>query len=342
MNSFCDTLSLMLASLKEGSNMKIVKKGSKTKIVFYAALILLVIGLAGTFISFRSDTFSFGGVEVHQTKNIENMKIEHLSIESSSTDVEVKSANRNNIKVELTGRASKKIKNDFQLMTKESGNNLLIMIKRKGVSVNFGVDRVKVVVTVPSNHLKKLKVDTESGDQKIYSLALDQAELNASSGDIQAYRLEVKETLGLQSQSGDIKTNDSNMGDLSVHSSSGDITGNELKARSSQIEASSGDIDLQGVNGDINTKTGSGDVLIKQKSLLGNINIETGSGDGEIRMINVPKSVAVDFNGGSGDGDIQLDGLKTEAKSEHKVIGKIGDGHYKVKVRTGSGDFTFK
>ncbi len=322
--------------------MKLEKKGSMTKKVFYGALILLVIGLVGTFISFRADNFSFGGAEVHQVKNINNEKIEKLSIKSSSTDVEVQSANRKDIKIELMGHANKNNKDDFQIKTTENGRELLVTVKRKGASINFGGDRLKIVVTAPKSQVEQLKVESSSGDLKIHTFTLNNVELNASSGDVQSYDMDVKELLTIHTNSGDIKANDNEAKMVTLQASSGDITGKSMKSKSFHFNASSGDIILQNLTGDIDTKTGSGDVLYKQKDLSGNVNIQTGSGDSEIRLVNTPKSVKLDFHGGSGDGNVKLDGLKTETNTDHKIVGQVGNGEYEVKVRTGSGDFTFK
>ncbi|UAK17007.1 DUF4097 family beta strand repeat-containing protein [Sporolactobacillus terrae] len=50
----------------------------------------------------------------------------------------------------------------------------------------------------------------------------------------------------------------------------------------------------------------------------------------------------MDYRGSSGDGSVRIKDMLYEEKSDHRIVGKKGDGRYTVRVQTSSGDFKFR
>nr|WP_139693662.1 DUF4097 family beta strand repeat-containing protein [Sporolactobacillus terrae] len=55
-----------------------------------------------------------------------------------------------------------------------------------------------------------------------------------------------------------------------------------------------------------------------------------------------PDSVTMDYRGSSGNGSVRIKDMLYEEKSDHRIVGKKGDGRYTVRVQTSSGDFKFR
>ncbi|MBK3493643.1 DUF1700 domain-containing protein [Viridibacillus sp. YIM B01967] len=74
---------------------------------------------------------------------------------------------------------------------------------------------------------------------------------------------------------------------------------------------------------------------------IDDMDIETTSGEVQIKAKqSIP--FAIDYKGGSGDGIISASGVTYTEKSEHLLVGEIGSGKTKLKVRTSSGDFILR
>jgi lia operon protein LiaG len=277
------------------------------KKVVYLMLMLFIIGVVGTLVSVSaSGGFSLDTYNVHDQAVVNNVDISRVEIDLSSSDVTVNSSDSDEITVEMNGKISKKLKKKLKLDVQEKGQTLKIGLT--------GEDQIKFNIGV-------LIVDTNVEvflPQKIY----DSIQIDTSSGDILIQDLKAKETL--------------------FDTSSGDIIARNLFTEVNRFHSSSGEMELSNVTGDIQAESSSGDMIIDYVNANGNLDAKTSSGDVSVTYRNEPNSLAIDFQGSSGEGEVSLKAVSYEEKSENSIRGVIGEGFYKLKVETSSGDFSLR
>ncbi|MCO7125828.1 DUF4097 domain-containing protein [Sporolactobacillus shoreicorticis] len=143
--------------------------------------------------------------------------------------------------------------------------------------------------------------------------------------------------------SGDLTMRDTHVkGKLNANTSSGDVRLIRSSADEMRLLTHSGDITVTDYRGNLDASARSGDIDLTSDELVGDLNLETSSGDVMIALGGEPDSVSVYYQGSSGDGSVHLKDMLYEEKSDHCIIGKKGEGKYKIKVRTRSGDFRLR
>ncbi|CAG9610798.1 DUF4097 family beta strand repeat-containing protein [Pseudoneobacillus rhizosphaerae] len=277
------------------------------KKVVYLMLMLFIIGVVGTLVSVSaSGGFSLDTYNVSDKAVVNNVDISRVKIDLSSSDVTVHSSDTDEITVEMNGKISKKLKKKLKLDVQEKSKTLKIGLA--------GEDQIKFNIGV-------LIVDTNVEvflPQKIY----DSIQIDTSSGDILIQDLKAKETI--------------------FDTSSGDIIARNMYTEVNRFHSSSGEMELSNVTGDIQAESSSGDMIIDYVNANGNLDAKTSSGDVSVTYRNEPNSLAIDFQGSSGEGEVSLKAVSYEEKSENSIRGVIGEGFYKLKVETSSGDFSLR
>ena len=200
-----------------------------------------------------------------------------LTIQTTSVDVEVRSGDGPDVKVERTfernvfGSDPKEDYEDGKLQLRDSGCGFL----------SFGCD-TNYVLTVPKD--VKLTVESSSGDIKVSGLP-GGANLKSSSGSIEAH--DVGGSLWLESSSGDLEARDLSATTVSTQSSSGSTELDFTSApQSVDAESSSGEVTIRIPSGTetykLTTDTSSGDEtanIRSDPSATRTIDAQTSSGD---------------------------------------------------------------
>lgn len=297
------------------------------KIVF-AGIILVAVGIAGSVSSLNvlGGGISFNTVNVHQKEVIKGNSIKKLIIKTDSTDVLLVPADKDDITAEFKGKVSKNIKDTFHLSAKKSGSKAEITMEREDkVKLSqrvMNISKSRLTIEVPEKMYDKIAIESASGDIELKELKAKEASVEASSGDVSA------DAIMAESQ-------------FSIKVASGDISAKDLSAELLEFSSASGDMELFNLSGEIKADSASGDVTVDQEEINSDITVDSASGDVQLETGKKPESLAVDFKANSGDVSIKLTGLLFEEKSENEMVGKLGEGKYKVKVRTSSGDIQF-
>jgi DUF4097 and DUF4098 domain-containing protein YvlB len=137
------------------------------------------------------------------------------------------------------------------------------------------------------------------------------------------------------------------------------------EATSLDIRNGSGDLDVEGIQGELEFKLGSGDVKVaatvtdldgtsgsgdvKISGLTGNVKLKTGSGDIELSYDSLPRPGKLKVNSGSGDitiyipaGSSILTDLSTGSGKIYNEIGDSSGAPFKIIMKSGSGDLGIK
>ncbi|MFD0872410.1 DUF4097 domain-containing protein [Paenibacillus residui] len=244
----------------------------------------------------------FASKNVFQEQSVDADKIERININTSSADVQMVSGDAEQIVIKLEGKANQSYRKKTALRVKEAGDTLNVEVNLpNGISFGFAPNDVNLKVELPEKIYKELKLESSSGDLSLDSVNAVYMQLRSSSGDIQVSRF------------------------------SADLI---------EFRASSGDISILDGSAELQGETSSGEISIELGELGQDMNLETSSGDIDIRLSDWPSGLDLDFRSGSGDGRVGLEGFEYETDKSNRIVGKIGEGKIKMKVRTSSGDFS--
>lgn len=218
---------------------------------------------------------------------------------------------------------------------------IYIVISQGGLSW-FASKNVFQEQSVDADKIERININTSSADVQMVSGDAEQIVIKLEGKANQSYRkktaLRVKEagdTLNVEVDlpngiSFGLAPNDVNLKvelpekiykELKLESSSGDLSLDSVNAVYMQLRSSSGDIQVSRFSADL-------------------IEFRASSGDIGILLSDWPSGLDLDFRSGSGDGRVGLEGFEYETDKSNRIVGKIGEGKIKMKVRTSSGDFS--
>lgn len=256
--------------------------------------------------------------KIDETKTIETEGVDEISIDITSTDIDIISTDEGEITVHLYGEVSANSKKELPaLIAYKTGKELRIEIARpRMVLIGINIWRTKLDVYVPKDLIETLKIDTVSSDTRISDLNVNKINISTVSGDFKGEAL-ITDNLKLNSTSGDINL--------------GDYTG------SVKINTVSGDVVLENgsQNDNVEAVTVSGDIYMEQKD-SSNINIRTISGDVEI---NLSEDARFYIRADSVSGDIKNKfPIKIISSGRTNLEGVVGGDEKEIIISTTSGD----
>lgn len=146
------------------------------------------------------------------------------------------------------------------------------------VKLPAGAD-AEVINHIGQIHAQDLKntlaLQSDSGDISTQAITGD---LGIKSGSGDALVVEQHGSVGVHTGSGDVTARQVT-GAMDVHTGSGDIEGHGLHGDSLVLATGSGDIDIDDISGALKLNSGSGDITAKSVAKVSEARIESGSGD---------------------------------------------------------------
>ena len=305
------------------------------------------IGLLGALILMSSfGGFGFNTVSLYEKKVLKNDKIKQIDITHTSTDVKIIPTKGQNLTVELNGKVSKRVQDQYKLEVKEDGEKVKIAVIRDDnqwfsvFDLNNG--NVDLNLKLPEKIYEWIQIDLLSGDMDLNEIQAKKVSLNTSSGDINVEKSEIEKTLSINSLSGDLMLQNLKAEMLHVDLESGDSSIKHAETKSVMLASKSGNVQMNDVKGDLEVVVSSANTKIVNKEMNSDIKIESSSGDVDIHFQKQPQSLNLNYEGVSGDGTVQLEGMLYEEKSDHRIKGRIGKGEKILEVMTASGNFNLR
>ncbi|NQT67008.1 MAG: DUF4097 family beta strand repeat protein [Actinobacteria bacterium] len=295
-------------------------KSKIKKFVICLAIIMVASFVIAGIILVVTGNFSIATEKIDESKTFDVGGINEIYLDMVSTDINIISTDKEEIRVHFYGEVSTNIKKDIPaLVAYESGDELRVEIIRPKTIFGIGVIniwRTKLDVYIPEDSIEVLKIETVSADTNISDLKVDKFNLNAVSGDFKGESLFA--------------------GDLKIHTISGDIS---LKDYTGNIDFNtvSGDAVLGGgsQNDNIKVVTVSGEVCIEQED-SSNMNISSISGDVEIDL---SEDAWFYLKASTLSGDIENRfPIKIISSGRRDLEGIVGSDEKEITIRTTSGD----
>ncbi|UPG76486.1 DUF4097 family beta strand repeat-containing protein [Listeria innocua] len=339
-----------------------MRKHHLSKKLFFAGLVLFIIGAIGVAITIKSGTMIEKGEPLTKQWDLSAENINTIAF-SSERDVliEWKESTTGKNYIELKGNYSANDKKAIQKLepVSEDGTSFNITVPEEddwynnfGKIYAYGQQKVTVFLTkdtkladlqvkshsgdidVSDFKVKKFVSSTNSGELKVNNLEANSAQMATSSGDLDLSNIKANTSI----ETGSGKTELTSLtGDLEVNGGSGDVNATGVKAKKLKIAIDSGDIEL--TNGTVTDlavlTTSSGDIDANTKG-----KVQAESDSGAIELAGVTNNVTAKTS--SGDIDVafnkQVENIEVNTDSGEVELKLPGDfkAIYETKSNSGS------
>jgi lia operon protein LiaG len=286
-----------------------------------AVISVISIGLAmGVF-------FPWGNLQAlgqGESRNMENIneersydlrEIKDLDISVSSAEIRITVVNSDKLRVHLHGSSSGQ--KPF-LDDKESGNSLIIEVKRKS---NFGFSSSNLIldIEIPKGYDSNLKLNCSSGDISIPDIELQNLQVDMSSGDLYINSLTVK--------------------NFTFDSSSGRLTAEKIESDKSDLNLSSGSVRINKFSGDLEVTMSSGDLQVEYLEFDNRVSIDSSSGNISITL---PADANFELDSETSSGKIICDYPITISSNQGRgqLKGIVGSRENMIHLEASSGDIS--
>jgi lia operon protein LiaG len=288
------------------------------RFVIWVTAIMAVSFICAGIVLMVTGNFSIAVEQIDDSKTFEAEDINKITMNITSTDINIIPSEDDYIKVHFYGEVSTNRNRDIpSLVAYESGDELRIeIIKPQTFFIGINVWRTALDIYIPEDSLELLKIDAVSSDIDVSDLKVNEFEYTGVSGDLKGENI-FAENIKINTTSGDISIN-GYTGDLNIHVISGDLA---LKDGS--------------INDDIELTTISGDVYIEQED-PSNMDINTTSGDVGI-MISKDAGFYLKTSTVSGEIDNRFP-IEITSSGRRSLEGMVGSGEKEIVVSTTSGD----
>lgn len=253
--------------------------------IIFTAIALIVIGTVGLAFSWKSD---FKTKEALIEKKIPSSGINEIFIKSDVAKIIVTPSETDQFEVKLTGKVKDSIKP--YLDVHKEGEKIIIEQKEnhKKINFNFGLNEVKLQITVPKKEYQQLHVTSDVGSLNISQV---NAKLVDLTGDV-----------------GSIDVKNMNSEQFSINASTGSIEVDKVNSDKIKIISDVGSVDVRNSESDMNIQSETGSVYVKQDTLTKPLTINTDVGSIKIDLAEKPKDAF--FNASSDVGSVKIFGKK--------------------------------
>lgn len=297
-----------------------------------------------------------GGVDQTETASLGG--VNHVSVRSSSDNIQVHRGDEGEVRVHFHGsiRSSRRDNPVPTLRMEETAHGVSFWLDSPHiVNIGFYIRNTVLDVYLPASYTGDLELDASSGNIDVAGYSLHELKCDASSGNVVISDVKA-DTVSANTSSGNINAEGITGGTFKVRATSGNITGGDIDADRVDLETSSGDTRLSGVSGDIEANASSGRIGIEAVSGAGKVTAEASSGDIVMSFMDIgpdlrfhtssglvklafPSDAAFGINFDTSSGSFHSDFPITMTKTErNSVEGYVESDANSVRVQTSSGD----
>ncbi|MCM3112714.1 DUF4097 family beta strand repeat-containing protein [Lederbergia lenta] len=267
------------------------------------ALLLLLIGIVGSIITFKS----LGKPEpVSEKRGIDDDQFTNINIVAGNAKVEILPTKDTKATAELSGKAK-----NYVFEANVEGNTLAVVLKEKHwklVSFDFFSTALTLKVYVPEKQYDTIQIESNNGRFHAENLVAKEMNVKTDNGRIELENIE----------SSTVKA-EANNGRIELKS---------IKALSVAVEADNGKILLEDVDGKLSGKTNNGRISLVTNNLERQIDFATDNGSIKIQTEKEPKNVTF---------DIKVDNGKVDILGSSDRSSIFGNGEHLIKLKSNNG-----
>lgn len=303
------------------------------------AVILLTIGLIGVGATlWNGKGFDYSSVEINQDQSIDAGGVKDIVLSMDGMDVTMAKSSTNEIKVFLTGKASKKLADATKLNIVREGDAVRIGVDTKASTFGISVFELQARVELPAQQYDSLVLNTESGNLNMAEFAAQSVRIKSYSGKIKLDGVTAS-TVSLELGSGDAEINHVSADTVELNGKYANVTLEKLTAQKLKVKTGSGGISMRDVEAELELEADSAKIEATMADIAHPMKITTGSGDVTLYTAERPSSATIKFSHGSGKLHNEWDKQDQPNADKQETI-LLGDGGVSVDIKTGSGNLT--
>ncbi|MFD1266140.1 DUF4097 family beta strand repeat-containing protein [Paenibacillus motobuensis] len=186
-----------------------------------------------------------------------------------------------------------------------------------------------------------MSVTVTNGNISAKQLIAKEVYFKSTNGNIVNRNLSIQDQYKAEIVNGNVTASDITSQKLiEIKSSNGNIKLERAQAATIDLGTRVGGVEGTSLAGEVLIHSSTGNLKIDQRdiNLAGSIQASTNTGKIDIAL-RPEQSVSLLFTSTVGIGDVSLEGMDFSESSKHKLVGKNGDGKYKIQVDTATGNF---
>lgn len=289
------------------------------------ALILLLIGTAGSLITFKEVNQS---VSILEKKEITDQNITRFNVATDNTAIEIIPTNEQKTTVELSGTAKKS--SAYTLLADVEGTTLSVQLKERQTKIynfDFLSTSLLLKVYVPQKMYDSLGISSNNGRVQAEGLQVKELKAKVSNGRV-ALRDMTGNTVTVKTDNGRIQAEKLDVKKVKATTSNGRIDLKNVSASATAVQADNGKIILNNVEGILTGKVKNGLIHLATNHLDRSINFESDNGHIKIETEKEPTNTTF---------DVSVENGKMDLLDKYKSNEIIGKGDHIIQLKTENG-----
>jgi len=301
--------------------------------------------LSDTSIDSNTSENSYKKTKVNQSDRKNAKGIDSINIGTVSSNVQIKVTDSSQITASLTGEVSDILADYFTLKLDTKGKTLNINVDTKkipAVATPHIYTNLTLTVQIPTKKWDQFSITSTNGNILTEQLTSNKAYFKASNGNVVNRNLTIHDQYKVEITNGNLDASDiKSQKSVEVKTINGNIVLERAQGATLNLNTIVGKIKGKSLLGELFTNSTTGNIEIDQHdiSLAGAIQATTTTGGIDI-ILRPKESVSLQFESSLGNGKVDIEGMTLSESSKLKLVGKAGDGKYKIQATTTTGNFT--
>lgn len=268
-------------------------------------IILLVVVLSKDRVE---EMASLPDVDVSEERVLNGKEIDQIQVKTDVASIKISESSDEQIHVFLNGSMDEKSKENYRFSVESHGNQAEIkfeMSENKKFGFFFFENNpfdTELIISLPTKTFKEVDVSSNVGEIEMETIRAEK---------------------------------------LVVGTNVGNITLNEYIGKQAELKTDVGSVEINNAIGKMNIETNTGEIYLGMDKIDEDIDIKSDTGKVEVVVENKPNSLALDLKSDIGEVTADTEGISIEEQMDNEIVGRIGSGGPKVKVRTDVGSITF-
>lgn len=294
----------------------------KAKTLVIAASILVIIGLIGSLLTFRS---SYPLEEIVEEKEIE-ATFSHIEIKTNHSRVTILPTDEDKGSIHVFGNVKNKSVYNFSADVKEEKLIVKLDMKYRKI-LQYFPKRLALEVYVPKKMYDSLQVNTDNGRIVMDNFSAKDINLETDNGSIQMESVKTNSIVAT-SKNGRIEGHNIETDTMEAFTDNGNIEGNNIFANFVDVKTHNGRIHFIDVTGDMIGEVNNGKIILEVDDLNRTVNLSTDNGRIEIKTKEKPTNAMIIS---------QINNGRVEIFGESSSHIVFGEGKNQIQLSTDNG-----
>lgn len=253
-----------------------------------------------------AEMVSLPAVGISEERVLNGEEIDQIQVETDIASIKINESSDEQLYVSLNGMMDEKSKENYRFSVESHGNQAEIIFdvneNNRFSFFEFNNLNTELIISLPKKSFKEVDIHSNVGKIEIGTIRAEE---------------------------------------LVVGTNVGKIALGEYIGKQAELKTDVGKIEVKKAIGQMNIETNTGNVYLGMDKIDEDINIKSNTGKVEVVAMNKPNFLTLDLKSDIGKVTADTEGISIEEEMDREIVGRIGSGGPKVKVRTNVGSIEF-